>query len=98
MLRVCCIERSSGVFNDKPYENYNIYCLDEEKNENVLCGKLIHRFSRGKAYLKVSPQVLLSKYSVEYLKGCYGYFVRADYNQYGNVTNVIIQKDPIDEN
>lgn len=96
MLKIISVIRNSGEYEGKPYENFNFFCVEDIKDENVICGFRPKKF-KNQYFLKVRSRDVLEKYSLDYLKGCAGYYLHADFNEYGNVSRLIIKKDPINE-
>lgn len=82
-MKVIGLKRVTGTFNDKPYDNYNIYCLPDY-NDGVVFGYTPN-------CIKVKATVLHECVMPENIKSLENQNIDFYYDAYRNVTKVFVK-------
>lgn len=93
ILKLLGVQHSTGIYQEKPYDNYNLYVLDENRKYDNIYGFVPMTFVRnGKRvpYLVVKAAVLNSKVSPDQIGKIIGSNLNIDFDAYGNAASLEI--------
>lgn len=93
ILKLLGVQHSTGIYQEKPYDNYNLYVLDENRKYDNVYGFVPMQFLRnGKRvpYLVVKAAVLNSKIDPDQLPKIIGANIDVVFDAYGNPASLEI--------
>lgn len=95
LLKLFGVQHSTGIYQDKPYDNYNLYVLDpQSKRDNVhgLVPMMFRRNNRQVPYLVVKAAVFNSICAPDLIDKIIGKQINVDFDAYGNAAKIEIQQ------
>lgn len=94
-LKLLGVQHSTGMFQEKPYDNYNLYVLDESRrydNQYGFVPVMFRRNNRMVPYLVVKASVMNSLVAHDQIGKIIGKNIDVDFDAYGNASKIVIQQ------
>lgn len=94
LLKLLGVQHSTGIYQEKPYDNYNLYVLDEQRKYDNVYGfvpMMFRRNNRMVPYLVVRASVLNQYVSSDQIGKIIGKNINVDFDAYGNAAKIEIQ-------
>lgn len=95
ILKLLGVQHSTGIFQEKPYDNYNLFLLDESKRYDNVYGFVPNMFLRNGRkvpYLVVKAAMFNTVVSPDQIKSLIGQNLDIDFDMYGNPSRIQISK------
>lgn len=93
ILKLLGVQHSTGIYQEKPYDNYNLYVLDENRKYDNVYGfvpMMFRRNNRMVPYLVVKANVFNSKIAPDQINKIIGSNIDVVFDAYGNPSTLEI--------